>query len=430
MGKFDGKKLLILGTSVGSIEIIQYAQSEGAYVIVTDYLPPEQSEAKLYADETAMISTLDVDALCQFAEERRVDGIFCGVSETNLLSVQEVASRLGLPCYFTKEQWAFVENKARFKALCIEYGVPVAKQYPMEDLSSAEELEKLEYPVIVKPVDRSASIGVHVCANLEEFIAGYKDAYEKSFAHHDIVEEYIEGTQFSASYSVIHGECRLSTLTDGYQNHSQQGVPPVLDASVLPSRYLDDYLRNINENAIRMINSLHINTGIVFLQGKISDNRAAVFEAGLRISASELYKVVSRINGINMMHLLVDYALLGKADGDISLEDPYLSGKSVCLLYLLGREGKIGRMDGIQTVKDMPEVIATNLHYKEGQTISGIGTQKQRIMRAYVMGDSLSQLKQSIIRIQDAVSVEDENGNSLLLPRFDVHRLDEKHGNQ
>ena len=120
MGKFDGKNLLILGTSVGSVEIVKYAKSEGAYVIVTDYLPIEQSEAKRYADETAMISTLDVDALYEFAKDKHVDGIFSGVSENNLLSVCEVTSRLGLPCYFTKEQWNLVENKVNFKTLCIK----------------------------------------------------------------------------------------------------------------------------------------------------------------------------------------------------------------------------------------------------------------------------------------------------------------------
>ena len=46
MGKFNKKTLLVLGTSVGSVEIVKYARNEGAYVIVTDYLPLEKSEAK------------------------------------------------------------------------------------------------------------------------------------------------------------------------------------------------------------------------------------------------------------------------------------------------------------------------------------------------------------------------------------------------
>ena len=94
MGKFDGKVFLELGTSEASVDIVKYAKSEGAYVIVTDYLPIEKSEAKQYADETAMISTLDVEGLCEFAEKKKIDGVFCGVSEANLLSAHAVISRI------------------------------------------------------------------------------------------------------------------------------------------------------------------------------------------------------------------------------------------------------------------------------------------------------------------------------------------------
>ena len=44
------KKLLMLGTSKASCEMIEYAKSQGVYTIVTDYLEPEKSKAKLIAD--------------------------------------------------------------------------------------------------------------------------------------------------------------------------------------------------------------------------------------------------------------------------------------------------------------------------------------------------------------------------------------------
>lgn len=80
MGKFDGKRLLELGTNVSSVDIVQYARKEGAYVIVADYLDKSKSEAKQYADESALISTLDIDALCELAAEKDIDCVFSGVS--------------------------------------------------------------------------------------------------------------------------------------------------------------------------------------------------------------------------------------------------------------------------------------------------------------------------------------------------------------
>lgn len=57
------KKLLMLGTSKGSCEMIEYAKSQGIYTIVTDPRSPEESCAKLISDEYWMIDTSHIDEL-------------------------------------------------------------------------------------------------------------------------------------------------------------------------------------------------------------------------------------------------------------------------------------------------------------------------------------------------------------------------------
>ena len=49
--KSEMKKLLMLGTCKGSIEMLKTAKKKNIYTIVTDYLPPEQSFGKRIADE-------------------------------------------------------------------------------------------------------------------------------------------------------------------------------------------------------------------------------------------------------------------------------------------------------------------------------------------------------------------------------------------
>ena len=57
------EKLLMLGTCKGSIEMIKTAKKKGYYTIVTDYLEPEKSKAKLISDEYWMINTGAIDEL-------------------------------------------------------------------------------------------------------------------------------------------------------------------------------------------------------------------------------------------------------------------------------------------------------------------------------------------------------------------------------
>ena len=113
MSKYKGKTLLVLGTNNGSVDIVNYAREEGAYVIVADYLSREKSEAKKIADKSIEVSTLDIDGLEKVCKENNVSGVTCGVSETNLVSTRELSNRLGYPCYFTSDIWNLFQNKKR-----------------------------------------------------------------------------------------------------------------------------------------------------------------------------------------------------------------------------------------------------------------------------------------------------------------------------
>ena len=71
------KKLLMLGTSKASCEMIEYAKSQGIYTIVTDYLAPEKSKAKLIADEYWMIvlALADNNSTANIARQRDMSKI-------------------------------------------------------------------------------------------------------------------------------------------------------------------------------------------------------------------------------------------------------------------------------------------------------------------------------------------------------------------
>ena len=73
------KKLLMLGTSYESCEMIKYAKSKGVYTIVTDPREPEKSIAKLVADEYWMINVSDIDLLEKKCKEEKINAVICGV---------------------------------------------------------------------------------------------------------------------------------------------------------------------------------------------------------------------------------------------------------------------------------------------------------------------------------------------------------------
>ena len=123
------KKLLMLGTSLISKEMVEYAKSIGVYTIVTDYQEPEKSRAKLVADEYWMINVAEVDLLERKCREEGITAVICGISEFCLEVCMELCKRLGFPCYCTPEAWHFSRDKDDFKKLCKSIGAPVATDY-------------------------------------------------------------------------------------------------------------------------------------------------------------------------------------------------------------------------------------------------------------------------------------------------------------
>ena len=61
----SGKKLLVLGGTSASLDLVKLAQSLGIYVIVTDEASTEHRVSKQIADEVAMISTDDMEGLAK-----------------------------------------------------------------------------------------------------------------------------------------------------------------------------------------------------------------------------------------------------------------------------------------------------------------------------------------------------------------------------
>ena len=116
-GKFAGKKLLVLGSNVGSKDIVNYAKANGAYTIVADYLPKEKSEAKNYCDEDVLISTGDTEKLIEYISENHIDGVLAGIHEFNLIQAMKLCEKFSFPFYCNKKQWDLMQMKQNFHRL-------------------------------------------------------------------------------------------------------------------------------------------------------------------------------------------------------------------------------------------------------------------------------------------------------------------------
>ena len=420
--KLSGKKLSLLGTSVASVSMVKYAQSQGAYVIVTDNLDPAYSAAKQVADEIADVSTRDIDALCKLAKEKQIDGVFCGVSEGNLLAVMQVCRKMGFPCYFTEKQWELCENKKLFKELCIKHGVPTPREYESDDTQLDPDVVT-RFPVIVKPVDGSGAVGITICQNREELIAAYDVAKKASGSGRVIIEDYVVGTEITSVYTISDGEISLSILRDRYPSMDHPGVTAQFDASIAPSRFYKTYLAEVDPAVKEMLRNVGLKVGTVFFQGIANESGIYIFECGLRMNALCDYYNIGKLTGVNYMELLIDYALTGKSCGVMLEREQPDPDEFCCIFNMTAHGGKIGYLAGSEECRKLPYVINAEFLLSKGRVITDDNSMTQSVFRAYINAPSREALQKTICQMQELVQVKDTDGNNMLFLPFDVERI-------
>jgi biotin carboxylase len=422
---FSGKKLLVLaGHAISSCEIVEYAKSQGAHVIVTDYLDPIDSPAKQLADEDWMISTADVDLLEKCARGYGIDGIFTGTNDFHIERAIELCERLNLPFYCTREQWDICNNKQRFKQLCRNHDISVIPEYHLTHEFLRADLDKIQYPVILKPVDSGGSKGISVCYDENELIDAYNKAISYSTSKRVIVERYMNGTETVLYYTIQNGYVSLSAMCDRYTNTEQVGLAPLPTAYIFPSRHLSTYLELDHKNVQQMYQSIGLKNGFIFLQAFIDNDRICCYEMGCRIAGAQGHKIISAVNDINALQMLVNYHLTGKMSGwDVRTADNPKFPKMACKLTPLLKTGKIDSIIGLDEIEELPGVKEIVPVHKEGDIVDKEGTLEQIFVRIFLVADNKYSLATVIDQIQNTLQVKDENGQNMLLNGFDTRIL-------
>lgn len=421
VGGLTGKRLLVLGCANNAADIRDFADKEGVLIISAGL--KVSAKIKAIADEYYVIDVLDKAQLIGFIRERKIDGIFVGGSEDLISMVIDVADETGLPFYSSRFLWDTLMNKKRFKETCQKYGVPTPINYSVREDHLEEDSENLTYPVVIKPVDSSGANGVVKCDSKEEFVELYQFAKSKSKSSTVTVESFVDGDTIGAYYTFVDGKVTMSSMHDKYCRAVPGTFIPLSEIYAYPSKYLPEYLRDMDEKVRNMLTDFGIKNGIANMQGFYDHGTFRFIEIGYRLGGTAQYHYTQHLNGFSSFHMMMAFALTGKMEGcPQELDNPHFP-KPCCTLSLLSKGGTIERVEGLDLVNNLPEVINIEERYKVGDTIKNTRTVAQFHYRFFIVADTVERMKEVINIIQDNVKAYDVNGESMLITHFDTNKL-------
>lgn len=422
--EFKNKKLLILGGNPETTPLVETASAMGIKTIVAS--ARHSDAAKRAAWKGCDVDGMDVEGLIELARKEKVDGVLVGVADVLVPSYCKVCDALGLPCYATQKIVDVFAFKDSFKATCERYGIHGIPEFNLDATLDPSDIDKIEFPVMVKPVDNGGGVGMTVCFNKDELIPAVEKALNASRKKRFIVEKYMQCEDMGMYYTFKDGVCSASCIYDRYTTDEQPGLSRVCLGGTYPSKHIKEYFERMHDNAVRMFKDIGIKNGVLMLSAFYENGEFYVYDTGFRLQGEAPHLLMKAVHGFDQREMLIRFALTG-SEGDLDLaktDDAYFRGKWAATQWFLLRAGKIAKIEGLDHTENDRSVVANVQRFREGDTVLDefIGNEKQVLTRLYLVCDTKEQLAEKLKHYADSVRVTDENGEPMLLNGFDIDK--------
>lgn len=402
------KKALVLAGGIAQAALIQELKTRGYYTILCDMNP--YCYAVKYADEFRTISAMDFDALEKEARDQHVDMVVTACADQILLAETYLCEKLGLHSYISYETAKLVSDKQYMKDIFIKNGI-MTSRYVILDKYDEGEINKLTFPLIVKPVDAYSSKGVNRCNSLIEVKEHLAEAIEISRTKTAIVEEFKEGTELTVEAFIKDGKATL--LCYGSKEKLKNGKF-VSYGSLYPSNITDELKEKILNTAQQIADAFHLINSPMLIQFITDGKEAYVLEFCARTGGFIKYEIVKRMSGFDPIKAIVDLHE-GKVPSvdNIKPEKNYLIS---CFLYC--SEGTVDQYCGFQEMYDAGVIAPYWLVRDVGYTFEGIKSNGDRAACYLIQDDTYEGLMDKYQRAKESVKILDKNGRNLI--RFDL----------
>lgn len=423
MNDLLGKKLLIIGANAETVPLVNVANSMGIKTFVTSNVKDDL--AKQYCWKSFDVNGTDVDAIVDLVKKERIDGVLVGVADVLVPYYQKVCEKLGFPCYANKNSIEAFCYKDSFKRTCEKYGIKGIPEFHLDETLKDEDVNKIVFPVMVKPVDNGSGTGMSLCYDRKELYDAVNKALDSSKNKRFIVERYMDNCpDVGIYYAFQNGVCSLSAIFDRYTCNFQKGVSKVNMCSVYPSKYIEQYYDKIHEKALKMFKDLNVDNGVLLITAFYDNGEFYVYDPGFRFQGEAPHLLIKSINGYDQREMMIRFALTGHG-GDFRLLDfdnASFKGKKASTLWILLKPGCISKIEGMETIQDDKNVVNIITRFQVGDCIDSnwVGTEKQVFTRIYIVSNSLDDMKETIAKCIKTIKVLDESGNNMCITKLDL----------
>lgn len=360
------KKIMVLAAGLLQIDVIEKAKSMGYYVLAVDGNP--KAPGFNVADKAICADIVNEETMLKIARDEHVDGVIHPCSEVSMAVMGRINDELGLSG-ISREQAICATNKHLMRKAFEKGNAPSPKSILAQDAEDAWSRLQSEFDTdaILKPSRNSGSRGIaKVSRNMDkgDFIRAYDEALSESRDHSVLIEQFIEGPEFSIEMIVWQGEIHVLTVTD----KKTTGAPHFVELGHnQPSCFSATDVETLKAAAVAGVRALGVNNCACHAEVKLMNGKAYLMEVGARLGGDFISTELTHLStGIDMLAAAIDVAL--GVEPDLSAkEEP----KGVCIRYFCPKPGKLVSISNTEVLNN-PHVYLWEIYPKEGDVIPAV----------------------------------------------------------
>ena len=303
------KKIAIIGASYLQNPLILKAKAMGLETHVFAWKAGDIGEKT--ADYFYPISIVEKEEILNKCREIGIGGICSIASDLAAITVNYVAMKMGLPgnsLICTEKS----TNKHKMREAFEQNGDPSPKSRLVH---SAENLKavSLQYPIIVKPVDRSGSRGITKLESPDGLAKAIEYAKAQGFEKDALVEEFAVGQEYSVECISYQGVHHFLAMTKKFTT----GAPGFVETGhIEPAPVSEKMLEQVKKVVFHALDSLGICNSASHTELKISSfGKIALIEIGGRMGGDCIgSSLVELSTGIDFVRAVIEIALGQKPD--------------------------------------------------------------------------------------------------------------------
>lgn len=357
------KKLLVLAAGILQVPIIKRAREMGYYVIATDGNP--NAVGLQYADKQICANITSEEEMVAIAKQEQIDGVIHPCSEVSMNVMGRIHDELNLSGV-SRKQAVVATNKHLMREAFKKGDAPSPISILTKSAEDAWEhlCSDFDSNAILKPSRNSGSRGIAKVErgiSKDELIRLYDIALEESRDNTVLIEQFIEGPEFSVEIIVWEGKVNVLTVTDKKTTEAPHFVELGHNQ---PSCFPDETVTLIKDAAVRGVKALGVDKCACHAEVKVQDGKAYLMEIGARMGGDFISTVLTRLStGIDIVAAAINCAL--NIEPDLT---PKAAPQGVCIRYFCPKPGKLVSISNTEALND-PRVHEWEIYHQVGDEI-------------------------------------------------------------